>query len=79
MRDSVSLRISDEGRGFDTDLVNQERGIGLRGMSERLRIVGGRLKVVSGLSKGTQILAEVPLATPGENTKAKSHHVEIKV
>jgi signal transduction histidine kinase len=71
----VSLRISDEGSGFDTDLMNQERGIGLRGVSERLRIVGGRLRVKSGPSMGTEILAEVPLATSPENTRVKSHYV----
>jgi len=73
--DGISLRISDQGKGFDTDLTNQERGIGLRGMSERLRIVGGRLRVISELSKGTEILAEVPTATSAENTKVKSQHV----
>jgi PAS domain S-box-containing protein len=68
----VSLSISDEGSGFDTDLINQDRGIGLRGMSERLRIVGGRLRVISELSKGTEILAEVPLAAFANNTITKS-------
>jgi PAS domain S-box-containing protein len=70
----VSLRISDKGRGFDTALMNQDGGIGLRGMSERLRIVGGRFRVISQLSEGTEILVEVPLATSGENTKVKSHY-----
>ncbi len=68
----VSLRIADAGRGFDTDLMNQDRGIGLRGMSERLRIVGGRLRITSELSKGTEILAEVPLATCADHTMTKS-------
>lgn len=55
--------------------MNQERGIGLRGMSERLRIVGGRFNVISELSKGTEILAEVPLASSAENAKSKSDQV----
>ena len=71
----VSLRISDEGTGFDTDLMNQVRGIGLRGMSERLRIVGGRLRVISELSKGTEILAEAPLAAFADNSHTKSQAV----
>lgn len=67
----VSIRISDEGRGFDVGLMNEKRGIGLRGMSERLRIVGGRLTVISELSKGTEILAEVPQAF-ADNTHTES-------
>ena len=56
----VSLRISDEGKGFDTDFRNSEEGIGLGSMRERLRLVGGKLSVHSELTKGTEILAEIP-------------------
>lgn len=70
--DGVSLRISDHGKGFDTDIMDQERGIGLRGMSERLRIVGGRLTVISEPLKGTEILAEAPLVGSAENTRVDS-------
>jgi PAS domain S-box-containing protein len=56
----VSLRITDAGKGFEPDLSNPEAGIGLVGMRERLRLVGGRLSVKSELLQGTEILAEVP-------------------
>jgi PAS domain S-box-containing protein len=59
----VSLRITDAGKGFEPDLSNPEAGIGLVGMRERLRLVGGRLSVKSELLHGTEILAEVPSAT----------------
>jgi PAS domain S-box-containing protein len=58
----VSLRIVDAGRGFEPDLSNPTAGIGLVGMQERLRLVGGRLSVKSELLRGTEIIAEVPLA-----------------
>lgn len=58
----VSLRISDEGRGFDPDLKSAASGIGLISMRERLRLVGGRLSVRSELMRGTEVLAEVPLS-----------------
>jgi PAS domain S-box-containing protein len=58
----VSLRITDAGKGFEPDLSNPEAGIGLVGMRERLRLVGGRLSVKSELLHGTEILAEVPSA-----------------
>jgi PAS domain S-box-containing protein len=60
--DGVNLCISDAGKGFDLGLQNFEAGIGLAGMSERLRLVGGRLSVRSEPDRGTDIFAEVPLA-----------------
>ena len=56
----VSLRIIDAGKGFDTDFRNSEDGIGLESMRERLRLVGGKLSVHSKLTKGTEVLAEIP-------------------
>jgi PAS domain S-box-containing protein len=56
----ISLRISDPGIGFDSGTPNPSTGIGLIGMSERLRLVGGKLTVDSAAYRGTNILAEVP-------------------
>jgi signal transduction histidine kinase len=58
----VSLRVSDEGKGFDTEATDPSAGIGLVGMTERLRLVGGRLSIRSEPMRGTEILAEVPLS-----------------
>ena len=60
----VSLCIKDAGRGFEPNLSNPAAGIGLVGMRERLRLVGGRLSVKSVLLRGTEIIAEVPQAAP---------------
>jgi PAS domain S-box-containing protein len=57
----VCLRITDSGLGFDLALRDANVGIGLIGMRERLRLVGGRLSVQSAPMRGTEILAEVPL------------------
>ena len=69
----VSLRVSDQGKGFDPEITNPRAGIGLIGMSERLRLVEGRLMVKSQPHCGTEILAEVPLAVPANKVKVKSH------
>jgi signal transduction histidine kinase len=61
----VSLRISDDGKGFETDGPFRGAGIGLVGMTERLRLVRGRFLIKSELMRGTEILAEVPLLTSG--------------
>ena len=45
------MEIRDDGRGFDPDAVvpaeDGESGIGLVGMRERLRLLGGRLEIES--------------------------------
>jgi PAS domain S-box-containing protein len=66
------LRISDRGKGFDPEIKKPGVGIGLVGMSERLRLVGGRLLVKSGPNRGTEILAEVPLAVSAKEEDAKT-------
>jgi signal transduction histidine kinase len=57
----IILRVLDQGQGFDPRLRNLTAGIGLIGMSERLRLVGGKLTVNSEPNRGTEVLAEVPL------------------
>ena len=71
--DGISLRISDQGRGFDPLTRNPAAGIGLIGMTERLRLVGGRLLVESEADCGTDILAEVPVALPVPEVKVKTY------
>jgi two-component system, NarL family, sensor histidine kinase UhpB len=56
--DGVELTISDDGRGFDP---RTERGsLGLSGMAERARLLGGRLHVDSRPGDGTRLKLEVP-------------------
>jgi PAS domain S-box-containing protein len=68
----ITLRISDQGCGFDSRFQNSGAGIGLIGMSERLRLVGGRLSVRSEPNRGTEILAEVPVAASTSETQVKA-------
>jgi PAS domain S-box-containing protein len=68
---SVTLRVTDEGKGFDQDVGQPDAGIGFTGMRERLRLVGGKLSITSELMKGTTILAEVPLVA-SENNHART-------
>jgi PAS domain S-box-containing protein len=69
----ISLCISDQGKGFDPAIKNPAAGIGLIGMTERLRLVGGRLLVKSEPNRGAEILAEVPFAVPVKEEKVKSY------
>jgi PAS domain S-box-containing protein len=67
----VSLRIRDDGKGFDAGSPNPRAGIGLIGMQERIRLVGGRLSVRSAPSQGAEILAEVPWNNSRNETEIK--------
>ena len=59
-RDGLELRVEDDGRGFDVAAV-PDGGIGLIGMRERARLVGGEADIQSGLRGGTVVSARVPL------------------
>lgn len=72
MEDGVKLRISDQGRGFDPGLKSSGAGIGLIGMSERLRLIGGRLSVNSQPGRGTDIIADAPLAVTVKEAQLKA-------
>jgi two-component system sensor histidine kinase UhpB len=63
--EALTLTVEDNGDGFDYDatLAAQDRskGIGILGMEERLKTVGGRLEIHSAPGKGTRLVAYVPL------------------
>jgi signal transduction histidine kinase len=50
-----TLRISDDGCGFDVNSVDADQHLGLRGMRERAELAGGRLEVTSQPSGGTTV------------------------
>src|SRR5262249_12525729 len=58
--EKVQLTITDDGRGFDPSQVSRDR-FGLIGLSERVRLLGGRLRLRSSPGKGTQIKVVIPL------------------
>jgi PAS domain S-box-containing protein len=69
---TVTLRIRDEGIGFEASIQKQNVGIGLIGMRERLRLVGGQLLVKSRPNCGTEIIADVPKAAAVTTTDVKT-------
>jgi signal transduction histidine kinase len=59
---SVLLRVTDDGQGFDTAARPDARdSYGLRSMSERAELIGGRLTVTSRPGIGTTVTATVPV------------------
>jgi glucose-6-phosphate-specific signal transduction histidine kinase len=60
--DCVRFTIQDDGAGFDTRFV---RGLGILGMEERVRRLGGRFQLASQPGRGTRVAAELPLTQLG--------------
>ena len=62
MGDQAQITIADDGRGFDaTNRAERDKGLGLVSISERARIIGGTVSVVSGLQQGTRVQATIPM------------------
>ncbi|NBM14230.1 AAA family ATPase [Streptomyces sp. GC420] len=59
--DSLRAVVEDNGIGFDVELADQRKSLGLIGARERTRLVGGRLSIESSPNQGTTIMAEVPV------------------
>lgn len=58
-REAVDVSVQDDGAGFDTRFV---RGLGILGMEERVRRLGGSLKISSQPGRGTTVQAVLPVA-----------------
>lgn len=64
-RTQVQVIIEDDGRGFNSDSVFSSQPtsarLGLRGMRERLTLLGGSLAIESSKKSGTSLFARIPL------------------
>jgi signal transduction histidine kinase len=58
-RDRLTIRVCDDGRGLDADVI---RGSGLTNMADRAAALGGHVSVVANPTGGTIVSAEFPLA-----------------
>ena len=56
----IEIRIEDDGEGFLSRAAADSRGLGLTGIAERARILGGRATVRSTLGQGTSVNVYVP-------------------
>ena len=59
--DIISIQISDDGLGFMTE-GESSRGLGLKGMRERISELNGTIQILSKPSSGTRIEIQIPLS-----------------
>jgi PAS domain S-box-containing protein len=59
----IQLQILDDGVGFDLSQVRTEHTLGLVGMRERARLLGGNFHLQASPGEGTSILVTLPVAS----------------
>ena len=57
----LHLELQDFGRGFDTTLASNHQGLGLASMSERARLVRGKIEIASSPGQGVTVSVQIPL------------------
>ncbi len=66
----LHLAVEDHGTGFDAAKLmasaDEERTFGLRGMRDRVHLLGGRFSIASSPERGTRIEVDVPLVPARE-------------
>ena len=65
-QDSLTLRLSDDGTGFDAS--RESEGHGLISMRERAKAIGGKFDLKSAVGEGTTVTLEVSLNHPSQNS-----------
>lgn len=55
----IVLTIKDDGKGFDVAKVSDRKGLGLNGISERVKILGGNYSIESEIGQGTTVSIEI--------------------
>jgi signal transduction histidine kinase/ligand-binding sensor domain-containing protein len=58
----ITVKLSDNGQGFDVAELETGTGLGFKGMKERIVLMGGTLQISSSAEKGTLITIQIPIA-----------------
>lgn len=60
----LTMHVRDNGRGFQTDGRRSPLSFGLKGMTERVRALGGTLRIEAGAGGGTVVVVEIGREAP---------------
>lgn len=58
---ALHIRYADDGKGMETDTVLSSDRLGIRGISERILMLGGDVSIQSAPGQGTRVRCSVPL------------------
>jgi len=56
----VRISVEDNGKGFDTGILGEGGGLGLKLIKDRVDMLGGKIDIHSAIGKGTHITFQVP-------------------
>jgi two-component system sensor histidine kinase DegS len=56
----LRVSIEDNGKGFDTEKIEEKSGMGLKVIRDRVQMVGGSMEVHSTIGQGSHILFQIP-------------------
>ncbi|MBL1212247.1 MAG: hypothetical protein HND52_02715 [Ignavibacteriae bacterium] len=59
--ETVTMSISDNGKGFNTDEAKNKNGFGIQNIERRLQLLKGKVEVKSELGKGTKVKIIIPV------------------
>jgi two-component system, NarL family, sensor histidine kinase DegS len=59
---AVRVSLEDNGKGFEVDKVEEQGGMGLKLIRDRVQMLGGTMEVHSVIGQGTHILFQIPTA-----------------
>lgn len=60
--DAIVLTVTDDGLGFDTNILDKTQAIGLKSLTRRIEtMAGGTVTVQSQLGQGTQVVVTLPI------------------
>jgi signal transduction histidine kinase len=57
----LMVSIEDNGIGFDSNKSMENEGIGLKNISNRVKMLNGKIQIISAKNEGTTIEVQVPL------------------
>lgn len=69
----LSIAVSDNGVGMTAGAASGSTSLGLRGMAERARLVGGSLRIASAPGRGCTVLARLPARTVRTARRDEDH------
>ena len=55
----ITITVEDDGKGFDTSLLNKTRGMGWSNIQNRVEFLKGKIDVHSKVGKGTSVTVEI--------------------
>ncbi len=64
--DITEMEVADDGKGFDVaGSLERGKGLGLVSISERVRLAGGTVSIVTEVNKGTRLCVRIPSSSRG--------------